>query len=192
MLIIFVKKKKIAISQSDINQLISKTNGDRHNLITELEKIENFVKNGKKLNSENLLKLINLYENHSISELINNCLAKNKKNTIKILNENNYSNEDCILISRTFLSQSKKILKLSTEYSKNKNIDLTISLARPPIFWKDKEITKKQIHEWKPENLRKLIHELNEIELQIKKNLNNSIYLISNFILEKSISKSNN
>ena len=88
--------------------------------------------------------------------------------------------------------QSKKILKLSTEYSKNKNIDLTISLARPPIFWKDKEITKKQIHEWKPENLRKLIHELNEIELQIKKNLNNSIYLISNFILEKSISKSNN
>ena len=188
----FCKEKKIAISQSDINQLVSKTNGDRHNLITELEKIENFVKNGKKLNSENLLKLINLYENHSISELINNCLAKNKRNTIKILNENNYTNEDCILISRTFLTQSKKILKLSTEYSKNKNIDLTISSAKPPIFWKDKEITKKQVYEWKPENLRKLIHELNEIELQIKKNLNNSIYLISNFILEKSISKANN
>ena len=30
-------------------------------------------------------------------------------------------------------------------YEKNNNIETTISTAKPPIFWKDKEIIKKQI-----------------------------------------------
>ena len=33
---------------------------------------------------------------------------------------------------------------------KIKILDLTISSAKPPIFWKDKEITKQQIYKWKP------------------------------------------
>ena len=70
-----------------------------------------------------------------------------------------------LLIVRTLLNKSKKILKLSSEYEKNKDIDLTISSAKPPIFWKDKEITKQQILKWKPENIKKLIYKLNEIEL---------------------------
>ena len=125
-------------------------------------------------------------------ELVDNCLAKNKKKIIDILNENNFNNEDCIMITRSFLNKSKKILQLSTEFEKNKNIELTISTAKPPIFWKDKEITKKQVYQWKPENIKKLIYRLNEIELLIKKNLNISINLITDFILEQSALKTNN
>ena len=108
------------------------------------------------------------------------------------LNENNFSNEDCIMITRSFLLKSKKILKLSSEFKSNKNIDLTISSAKPPIFWKDKEITKQQIYKWTPENIRKLIYSLNEIELLVKKNINNSINLITDFILDQSSSNTNN
>ena len=184
----FFKNKKISIAQSEINQIVNKCNGDRQNLNTELEKIEFYVKGGKKLTSENLSKLINLNENYSVIELVNHCLAKNKKQIIKILNENNYANEDSILILRVFLNQSKKILGLLREYEKNQNIDLTISSAKPPIFWKDKEITKKQIFGWKQENLKKLIYEINDIELLIKNNINSSINLITDFILAKSVS----
>ena len=136
--------------------------------------------------------MINLTENHSINELINNCLAKNIRKTLDILNENNYSNEDCILIARTFLSKSKKILILSDEYKKNNNIELTISSSKPPIFWKDKEITKQQIFNWEPKKLKELIFQLNELELSIKKNMNNSLNLISDFILQVTLTKSNN
>tara|TARA_Y100000591_G_scaffold81395_1_gene68554 strand:- start:949 stop:1938 length:990 start_codon:yes stop_codon:yes gene_type:complete len=188
----FLKEKKISISQSNVNQIILKCYGDRENLFNELEKIEHFVSKGKILTSENISKLTNLSENFSISELIDNCLAKNKKKIIYILNENNYTNEDSIVISRTFLNKSKKILKLSEEFQKNNNIELTLSSARPPIFWKDKEIVKQQIYKWKPQNLRKLIYELSEVELIIKKNLNNSIRMITDFILEQSTLKTNN
>ena len=188
----FLKEKKILISPANINLIVSKCGGDRATLINELEKIEFFVKNGKKITEENLTKLVNLTENHSISELIDHCLAKNKKQTINILNENNFNNEDCILITRTFLNKSKKILKLSNEFKANKNIDLTISSAKPPIFWKDKEITKQQIHKWTPENISKLIYKLSEIELLIKRNINNSINIVTDFILTQSSSNTSN
>ena len=188
----FLKKKNILISPSNINLIVNKCNGDRETLLNELNKIEYFSKNGKKITSENIEKLTNLIENHSISELIDNCLAKNKKKIVNILNENNFNNEDCILITRTFLNKAKKILKLSSEFQNNKNIDLTISSAKPPIFWKDKEITKQQIYKWTPENIKQLIYKLSEIELLIKKNINNSINLITDFILNQASSNTNN
>ena len=188
----FFKNKNIAISQANINLIVNKCNGDREALLNELNKVEHYVKKGKKISSDEIIKLTNLNENHSVLELVDNCLAKNKKKIIDILNENNFNNEDCIMITRSFLNKSKKILQLSTEFEKNKNIELTISTAKPPIFWKDKEITKKQVYQWKPENIKKLIYRLNEIELLIKKNLNISINLITDFILEQSALKTNN
>ena len=188
----FLSNKKISLSPSNINLIIGKCSGDRETLINELQKIEYFSKNGKKINSENISKLINLSENHSISELIDNCLAQNKKKITSILNENNFSNEDCIMITRSFLIKAKKLLTLSKIFETNKNIDLTISSAKPPIFWKEKEITKQQILKWKPKNIQNLIYALTETELQIKKNINNSINLITDFILFQSSSATNN
>ena len=188
----FFNQKKISISPANINLIINKCNGDRETLFNELDKIEYFSKNGKKITEESIIKLTNLVENYSISELVDNCLAKNEKKIINILNENNFGNEDCIIIIRSFLFKSKKILKLSNEFKSNKNIDLTISSAKPPIFWKDKEITKQQIYKWTPENIKKLIYKLNEIELLVKKNINISINLITDFILEQSSSNTNN
>ena len=188
----FLRDKKISISPSNINLIVNKCSGDRETLINELQKIELFSKDGKTISSENISRLINLNENHSISELIDNCLAKNSKKTISILNENNFSNEDCMMITRSFLIKAKKLLALSITFESNKNIELTVSSARPPIFWKEKEITKQQISKWKPQNIKKLIYSINEIELQIKKNINNSINLITDFILHQSSITTNN
>ena len=187
----FLSVRKISISPSNINLIVNKCSGDREKLINELQKIEYFSKNGKKVDNVSISKLINLNENHSISELIDNCLAKNKKKTISILNENNFSNEDCIIIARSFLVKAKKLLKLSVTFETNNNIDLTILSAKPPIFWKEKEITKQQIYKWNSKNIKQLIYALSEIELQIKKNINNSINLITDFILHQSSSETN-
>ena len=184
----YLKEKKLILSQSNINLILNRVNGDRGSLKNELKKIEFYSKN-KKVTSETILKLTNLRENFSISELVDNCLAKNQKKTILILNENNFNNEDCVQIIRIFSNKLKKILKLSQELEKNNNLDKTISEAKPPIFWKDKEITKKQISILKPKKIKNLIYKLNEIELNVKKNINISINLVTDFILEQSTIK---
>ena len=182
----FFKDKNISISQSNINLIVTKSNGDREILFNELDKIGNYCINGKKLNEEIIQKLINLSQDYSISELVDNCLAKNKKKIINIFNENNFNDSDCIIIIRTLLGKSKRLLALAQEYKDNKNIDMTIASARPPIFWKDKEITKQQLLRWKAENIQKLIYKITEIELSIKKNLNKSLNITTDFIIHQS------
>ena len=189
---IFFKKENIPISQQNINIIVDKCNGDRHNLNNELNKIKNFTLSKKKISSQEILSLINLSENFEVSELIDNCLAQNKNKIINILNENNYSSEDSIIILRTFLSKTKRILKLAMELEENKDINKTINSAKPPIFWKDKEIIKVQLNKWKTKKIKELIKNINNVELEIKKNYNNSILIVTNFILEKSCSKFNN
>ena len=170
----FFKKENISISQENINMIVEKCNGDRSNLKNELNKVKNYTLNKKKISSKEILKLINLSENYGLSELIDNCLAQNKNKTIKILNENNYNTEDGILILRTFLAKAKRILKLATQLEENNDINKTINSAKPPIFWKDKEIVKIQLGKWKLKELKKLIKNINDIELDVKKNYNNS------------------
>ena len=179
----FFKKNNIQISNKDISLIANKCNGDRMFLYNELDKIKSYTSGNKKISSGNLSKLINLSEDHDVSEFVDICLAKNKKKALHILNENNFSNEDCIKILRTFLQKSKRLLNLSKDYSQNQNLDLTISTSKPTIFWKDKEIVKQQILNWDINNIKKLIYNLNEYEILIKKSLNNSVNMVTNFIM---------
>ena len=188
----FLKENKVTISQSNINLIVNKCDGDRGVLKNELNKIVSYSLGNKKLTTEKIFKLINLIDNHSISELVDSCLVKNQRKTINILNENNINDEDSIIIIRVFINKLKKIIILSTDYQKNKNLEKTISNAKPAIFWKDREITKQQIVKLTPENIKQLIYKLSELELLIKKNINNSINLITDFILEQTLSYSNN
>ena len=182
----FLREKKIPLSSININFIIDKCNGDRKNLENELKKIELFSLNKKKVNEKDLFKLVNLIENHGINEMIDHCLAKNQSKTLKILNENIFNTEDSIIITRTMLKKTKKLLNLINDFNGNKSIEKTINNSKQPIFWKDKEITKLQIKKWSTLNIEKLISEINDAELQVKKNPNNSINLITNFLLEKS------
>ena len=187
-----IKDNNISISYSNLNLIINKCNGDRKILNTELEKIINYAKSGKKIDTTSIKKLTNLIENYSIAELIDNCLAKNKNKTINILVENSFNSEDSIVITRIFINKLKKILILSKEFQKNNNIDMTISMAKPPIFWKEKQITKQQIKNWTPDTIREILYKLNEVELTIKKNYDNSINIITDFILNVVSQKVNN
>ncbi len=182
---IFFKEEKISISRQNINLIVEKCNNDRNNLKNELNKIKNYLKDKRNISTKAILNLINLTENYEMSELINNCLAKNRNKIINILNENNYSAEDGTLILRTFLSKAKKILKLAIEFERNNDINKTINTAKPPIFWKDKDIIKSQLNKWKPKKIKELINNINDIEVETKKNYNNSILIITDFIIEK-------
>ena len=116
----FFRGKKIPISQQAINLIVQRARGDRQNIEGELEKVASYIKNKTTVNIQDLLKLTNLAENYNVSELIDCCLSKNKKRTVNILNENNYSLEDCILIIRTFLIKAKRLIKLSKEFKETK------------------------------------------------------------------------
>jgi len=187
----FFKEKKISISQEVINFLVERCRGDRSNLNNEMNKIYNYAYEKSKVSFDEVYKITNLAENYSVNELIDNCLAKNKKRISAILNQNNFSDEDCILILRTMLNKSKRILKIKKEINDVSNIDSIISSFKPPIFWKDKEIVKTQIMNWDAIEIENLIYKINDIEFIVKKNTINTLNIVSDFILNTS-SRPNN
>ena len=188
---LFFREKKIPISQQLINILIERSRGDRKNLNNELEKIENFSLNKKNLNIQEIIKLTNLADNYSASELVDHSLAKNTRKTVTILGENNYSDEDNIIIIRTLLAKLKRLLKIYELVDEKNNIEQAISACKPPIFWKDKLLVTQQIRSWKKDHLKNLIYKTNEIELLIKKNSVIAKNILADFIINNS-KKTNN
>jgi len=188
---LFFRNKKIPISQQLINILIERSRGDRKNLNNELEKIENFSLNKKNLNIKEIIKLTNLAENYSASELVDHSLAKNTRKTVTILGENNYSDEDNIIIIRTLLAKLKRLVKIYELVDEKNNIERAISACKPPIFWKDKPLVIQQIRFWKKDRLEQLIYKTNEIELLVKKNSVLAKNILADFIINNS-KKTNN
>ena len=179
---IFLREQNFNLSQEIKNILIERSKGDRINLKNELIKLKNLSISKNKLSTEDVLKLSNLAENYSVFELSDNYLAKNSKKVSNILNENNYSSEDCILIIRTILNKSKRLLKIRTEIDNNSNIDQVISSFKPPIFWKEKDIIKKQAQSWSTDQVKEIIFKINDLEALVKKNTPNSMLFVSNFV----------
>ncbi len=178
----FLKVNNLSLSQEIKNILIERSKGDRINLKNELSKLKNLSLSKSKISLEDVNKLSNLAENYSVFELSDNYLAKNSKKVSNILNENNYSSEDCILIIRTILNKSKRLLKIRNEIDKNTNIDQAISSFKPPIFWKEKDIVKKQAQSWSTNEVKEIIFKINDLEALVKKNSTNSMLFVSNFV----------
>ena len=187
----FLKNIKINLSQQNINVIIERSKGDRNNLNNELMKLESFAKNKSNIQINDILKLTNLAENYDISELVENSLAKNQKRIMHILNENNFSNDDCMMIIRIYINKLKRLIKIISDMRVNKNLDDIITNYKPPIFWKEKSLVKKQAEIWDIKKIKELLEKTNSLELQIKKNPSISLYLMTNFILESSENFSN-
>ena len=66
-----------------------------------------------------------------------------------------------------------------------KNIDEVITFLKPPIFWKDKDLVKLQIKNYSTQKTELLIKSINQTELEIKKNCNNSLNILLDFMLNE-------
>ena len=182
----FFYNYKVSISQEAINLLVSRCNGDRGYLKTELDKVLVYMHDRKSINLEEIYKLTNLSENFSINELVDTSLSKNFKKTAEIINESSYKLDDGIIILRTYLQRAKRLLNIYEKQNNNTDWDNLINNYKPPIFWKDKPIIKKQLENWSKSKIKDLINNINKTEIYFKKNSSISLLLVFNLIFETS------
>ena len=180
----FLIKEKIRISKESINKLINKSMGDRLNLMNELKKISLLGHNNNQINNETISKLTNSSGEYNISELVDHCLAKNKRQTIHILNENSLTNENNLIIIKSFLSKLKRLKKIKIELEKYNNIDTILNNYKPLIFWKEKDLIKKQLNCWSLDQIKSSIQRVNNLEWESKKHPQISKGLVYNYIFE--------
>ena len=182
----FFNNYKISISQETINLLVNRCNGDRGHLKSELDKVLIYIHGRKSINLEEIYRLTNLAENFGINELVDTALSKNSEKISNIINESNYKSEDGILILRTFLQKAKRLLNLYERQNEGTSLDGLVENYKPPIFWKDKPIIKKQLENWSIPRIKDLIININKTEEFLKKNSSVGLMLVFNFIYETS------
>ena len=71
------------------------------------------------------------------------------------------------------------------------NLDSLVNASKPPIFWKEKPLIKKQLSIWSLNDLNTTLEEISNTELICKKNPNISKVIFFNFF-SKICKKANN
>ena len=182
----FFKKNNILISSENINLVIDKCLGDRKNLQNEMNKILNFSFEKKRISRNELVKLINVYDDENFFVLIDHCLIKNRKKVSSIINSHTFSKSDSIILIRSFLSRLKRLIALKSLQVKTGSIRETVDTFKPSIFWKDKEIVQKQVEIWEVDAILELLDKINRVEISYKKNSNLSNNLVFDLLFNTS------
>ena len=179
----FLKKNDLRLSNEIINLLIEKTDSNRQILKNELEKLKNLIITKKKINPIDIAKLVKNSDGDNFFELIDFFLLKDKNKLQKILNETNLSSDNTINIVRILLLRIKKLIKIKGIIkSNNQDIEKSLNSYKPPIFWKEKEIIKKQIDINSLDNLNEFIRIIFDLEKIIKKYPDNALKFMLNFL----------
>ena len=179
----FLKKNDLRLSNEIINLLIEKTDSNRQILKNELEKLKNLIITKKKINPVDIAKLVKNSDGDNFFELIDFFLLKDKNRLQKILNEINLSSDNTINIVRILLLRIKKLIKIKEIIkSNNQDIEKILNSYKPPIFWKEKEIIKKQIDINSLDNLNEFTKIIFNLEKIIKKYPDNALKFMLNFL----------
>jgi len=164
------KKNDIILSRELINLLIEKSNNDRNNLRNEIGKITSFALNKKNLEIDEIKSIINFSGEYKSDSLINECLCGNIAQYKKILSELYLNTVNQISLLRILSNKIQRLLYMKEMERNYNDLDGLLNASKPPIFWKEKPMVKKQLTIWTLGNLKKTIYEINDIELLCKKN----------------------
>ncbi len=175
-------KNQITLTRESLNLIIQKSQGDRNNLRNELEKIQSFSKDNKKVDYENVKSLVNSHSEIRSDDFVNLCLNGDTLELKKILEDSPKEYLNYIFLLKTLSNKIRRLLSIKEQNNENKNLDIIINSLKPPIFWKEKPFVKKQLNLWNLRELKKTIYEINDVEISCKKNPNLSSIIFLNFI----------
>ena len=171
------------LSSENINLIISSCNLDRAKLNNELSKIISFF-NNKKLEKNNLEKLLDVQLNSDFSLLKDEAFNGNKITTNKLLS-NTIIDGDKNILYLNIINQRLNKLAETFNLSKNTNLEKAIGMIRPPIFWKDKPKFIMQVKKWNLNKIKNILNKTYNLEIEIKTNpLINKNILIKKLLLD--------
>ena len=165
-----LKKNNTNLSKQIINLLVEQSNYDRNNLRNELNKIILFASNKKNLELEEIKSIINFSGEYKSETFINECLCGNIMQFKKILSEIYTNTINQVLVFRILNSKINRLINMKKDEEKYGNLDNLLNSSKPPIFWKEKPLVKKQLNIWNYKDLNKISFQINDIEILCKKN----------------------
>ena len=165
-----LKINHLILSNESINLLVEKSNNGRNNLKNEIEKIKSFALDKQKIEIEEIKSLINFSGEYKSDNLVNECLCGNVFQYKRILSEIYSNTINQIFLLRILANKIQRLVKIKEQENNYNNLENLLSASKPPIFWKEKPLVKKQLSIWNINSLKIITREINEVEFLCKKN----------------------
>ena len=171
------------LTRENINIILGSSGLDRVKLQNEISKIQTFFIE-KKIDSEQLEKLLNYHENQNFNELKDEAFKGNRVKTNSLLDSTTFETDKSVYYLNLL---SQRLIKLDEINSLEEisNIEDKLNKIRPPIFWKDKPNIIEQIKKWKSEKIKKALKYIYDLDIRIKSNsMINKEILIRKLIID--------
>lgn len=160
------------LNSNMINMIITYSNLNRTNVISNLLKIKTYFEN-KIISDEKLDSLLNTDKNELFENIIDATLEGNKTKLNNLLGKFLFANEDSHMYLNMINYRLLKLLEIHKTKANNKeSFDVTINKVKPPIFWKDKPTYLKLLKTWDKSKVLGAVSYLSTIDSSIKKNSN--------------------
>jgi DNA polymerase-3 subunit delta len=156
------------LTTENINLICDNCNSDRVKLNNELSKIISCFTD-KNIENEKLKSLLDIKINNDFHVLKNEALSGDKIKTNKLLSDTVMEAEKNIFYL-TIINQSLMKLSETSKIAEQSSIDEAINVVKPPIFWKEKPIFKKQLLKWNSNKIKKIQNVTYNLEVEIKSN----------------------
>lgn len=156
------------LTTENINLISDNCNFDRVKLNNELSKITSYFTN-KNIENKKLKSLLDIKINNDFHLLKNEALSGDRNKTNKLLSDTVIETEKNIFYL-TIINQSLMKLNETSKIAEQSSIDEAINVVKPPIFWKEKPIFKKQLLKWNSKKLKKIQNVTYNLEIEIKSN----------------------
>ena len=156
------------LTDQNINIIIDSCNLDRVKLNNEIDKIIAYFTD-KRLENNDLEKLLNIKVNEDFNLLKDEAFNGNKIKTNKLLGDTEMDEEKNILYL-SIINQRLNKLAQANELTKTNNLENAISIIKPPIFWKDKNVFIMQTKKWGSNKIKTILDKTYNLEIEIKSN----------------------
>ena len=157
------------LSTENVNLIIDNCNFDRLKLNNELSKIITCFEN-KNIENNLLTSLLDYKVNDDFNLLKNEALSGEKIKTNRLLSDT-VIDPDKNVYYLAIINQSLKKISDTSKLSEQISVDEAINVIRPPIFWKEKPILKKQLLKWNSKKIRQVLEATYNLEIEIKSNV---------------------
>ena len=178
-----ITKLGLKIPYEVINQLFNINKLNRNDINSGLEKLALITKD-KKLDHETFSTLFNTTSSYDAFEISNALLLGDKTQLNKILSSFYHFAINFNEVLGPLKYKINKLLDIH-EFNKNQNnVSLAVDSYKPPIFWKEKDLVKKQLTKWNKNELNTLLDKINEIEILCKLNHEIAETIFNKFLLD--------
>ena len=173
-LINYINKELVdvkGVSGEVVNLIMSNSNMNRKIIQNELTKIKLFFYE-KKINTAHLLEVLNIKSNTSFDEIRDSALVGAKIKINKLLSEIIILDEDALYYLNNLNYRIMKLLEIRNTNENINNYEIAVENAKPPIFWKDKQVFTEQLKKWSLKKLNIAVMKIGRTEILMKKNSN--------------------